>query len=431
MRATLWNEAVDRYEAQLHEGAVIILSAPGKALKMSNKKFTNLDSPYEVHVDQGADIQVCDAEEAAAANLSTLQVRMAPIPISKVAERPPNASVDVVGIVTACQPIQNITHKASGREVHKRSIFITDSSATSVEVALWGALADKITEDMASPAPVTGGVAPTVIALKGCRVSEWNTKSLSSGRQTALLVDPVRPEATALRDWWQARANSGEGGNFVCLSINERGGAAGGGPGALPALRLRMDELTLDGPQLSRKEAGDKGVYCSTVGFLASVTRSEGRSLWYPGCPKCSKKCPGDDSAGYKCEACGWEGDDPEFRYMLSCSAIDHSGRCWVSLFNDLGQKLMGMPASDLRQLQAVNEREFDAAFDQVAMTGPLTMRLRARRDEWNGDARLRLTLVDYGPTDFGAEAKRLVQDVSAVKEGGKGASPPEVTAEV
>merc|ERR1719215_1952754 len=125
------------------------------------------------------------------------------------------AKVDLCGVVTAFKPALSFTSK-DGKDLVKREITLTDDTATSVDVTLWGDRAKQ--ED----AKFDGKV---VMAIKGVLVKEWN-----GGRSGSLLADgalvfsPDRPEAQRIQKWWN---EGGSSQNIEAMSVSGPGGGAG------------------------------------------------------------------------------------------------------------------------------------------------------------------------------------------------------------
>ena len=58
--------------------------------------------------------------------------------------------------------------------------------------------------------------------------------------------------------------------------------------------------------------------------------------MYYPACPEAgNNKKLVQQGDGWFCEANGTTYDEPEWRYIFSFNAMDHSGCSWVTAFND------------------------------------------------------------------------------------------------
>lgn len=89
-----------------------------------------------------------------------------------------------------------------------------------VELTLWGEQANKYNEEE------LGNNA--ILAVKSCKVSDFGGRSLSSTFQSQIYVNMDRPEAHALRAWYDMNRDTLS--NIENISKKERGeGGAGGG----------------------------------------------------------------------------------------------------------------------------------------------------------------------------------------------------------
>ncbi|KAJ1630118.1 replication factor-A C terminal domain-containing protein [Pavlovales sp. CCMP2436] len=295
--------------------------------------------------------------------------------INQLSGKAAQAAVDVVGVVTEVGPITKITRK-NGDELVKRTIVVADASGATVELSLWDSHSEKVVEEMVPDGSATADTeGVTVIAVKGARVSDWNTKSLSTGRGSQMAVNPGGAEASDGGAWWSARGGAAAGG-LTALSVNER---AGGGS-TLPFDRLQLSELTLDSPAVMNATSSGKPLYVNARLWLAKLQIGQDRPLWYPACPKCSRKLHGDEMA-WSCESCQTTCAEADYRYILTAQAVDHSGQGWISLFNETGTKVIGQKAGDMKGLRDVNEKGFDAALAAVSWSGPFSARLRVKNE--------------------------------------------------
>ena len=109
-------------------------------LKVANKKFSTLNAAYEINLGFDSMVQLSTDDGSALP-----KIRYTFVPIAEVADKPTNAVIDVIGVVTDVSPVQNITTKA-GRELKKRTAKLADDSGMSIELTMWGATADTFPE---------------------------------------------------------------------------------------------------------------------------------------------------------------------------------------------------------------------------------------------------------------------------------------------
>ena len=86
--------------------------------------------------------------------------------------------------------------------------------------------------------------------------------------------------------------------------------------------------------------------------YLAHISRRRR----YASCTKCSKKCIGEDGAGFSCEACGWTGDKCTYRYILQMAIQDATSTGYVTAFNEQAASILGKSADELKALKDVSQ---------------------------------------------------------------------------
>eukprot|EP00320_Phaeocystis_rex_P019017 CAMPEP_0119076388 /NCGR_PEP_ID=MMETSP1178-20130426/86431_1 /TAXON_ID=33656 /ORGANISM="unid sp, Strain CCMP2000" /LENGTH=632 /DNA_ID=CAMNT_0007058665 /DNA_START=36 /DNA_END=1934 /DNA_ORIENTATION=+ len=380
MRATFWREAAERFYDLIEPGKVYLISKG--QLRMANKKFSSLNSQYEMSLTYDSIVQLCADEPA-----SVPKIRYTFVPLGEVAEKPTNANVDVIGVVSDVSGAMKITSKA-GREVVKRTAKLADDSGVSIEITLWGATAESFPEDANAK----------VVAFKGARVTEWNEKSLASG--PSFEVEPELEAATRLKEW----AEQGGASNVRSLSVSTRGDTT-------DRDSARACLLDLQEPGVG---TGEKPSYFNVHATLTKVnpsTKNEA-TIWYASCPSCSRKVVGDDGSGFNCERCGWSGASCVYRYMLPCVACDGGANQWITAFNDIAEQLIGMKAGELKAIKENDQQAYEAVIDG-AQWKRYVMTLRGKVETYQDQAKLKVHIIRAAPVNFINEGKTLLGDIA------------------
>jgi len=141
-----------------------------------------------------------------------------------------------------------------------------------------------------------------------------------------------------------------------------------------------------------------------------SKSGEEAKPCWYASCTKCSKKCIGEDGAGFSCEACGWTGDKCTYRYILQMAIQDATSTGYVTAFNEQAASILGKSADELKALKDVSQDEYDAVL-ALAAWRPFNMRVRGKMDTYNDVSRLKLQIWKMEPVNFATEARLLLKD--------------------
>ena len=114
------------------------------------------------------------------------------VALDKLMETAPNSTIDIIGVIHNELGLTQIQSK-DGRDLQKRDLVIVDSSGTSVRCTLWG---DK------AAMPDASFAGNPVLALKGCKLSDYGGRSIGTYQSTGAMFSPDACEETqALKDW--------------------------------------------------------------------------------------------------------------------------------------------------------------------------------------------------------------------------------------
>lgn len=188
IRATMFNDAVDKYYDQMCPSATFYFS--GGKVKIANRKFSSLNNEYELSFDANADIRPAPED----ASISQMNYNFKKI--AALETLPGDSTIDLIGIVKDVGNCMELTSKA-GKELKKRDLVLVDDSEAEVKVTLWEARA------MEDCSPWLD----QVLAIKGCRVSEYNGRSIGTYSSSVFNVNPDISESGQLFNWY---ANGGK-----------------------------------------------------------------------------------------------------------------------------------------------------------------------------------------------------------------------------
>lgn len=382
IRATFFQKAVDKFYDALKEEGVYTFSR-GR-LKVANTAYTSIKNNYEITFGEDTVIMECDDDTAIA------KCHYNFIPLDKLPETKANTTVDVLGVIHTDAGCTELTTK-DGRSLQKRDLVLVDSTSRSVRVTLWGNKASRSDEDFRNH---------PVIALKGCKLSEYGGRSIGTYSSTNMVFNPDIEKAVALRQWY-----SSHGGTTGFLSIS-----SGGGTGAENGFAKRKSLMDIEDEGLGK---GEKPDYITTK---ASVTMllSE-RGPWYPACPDegNNKKLVEKTDGTWFCEGNQTAYDKPQYRYILPLSISDASGTRWITAFNDHAEQLLGGKTADA--MHALKEQDMEKYTQQ--MNTPLfkefVLRLRIKEDSYADKTRTRVTVMRCQPINYAQECKDLVKAIN------------------
>ncbi|CDJ50723.1 replication factor-A C terminal domain-containing protein, putative [Eimeria brunetti] len=317
---------------------------------------------------------------------------------------------DVLAVVVEVQPITSVTARSSGEELKRRVLKVRDKSQMEMEISLWGDQVDCITETTALP-HVYGLTALNVRDWRGARSASTTKSSQILKAGAGLLSAEEETNAAEMLQWYITT-----GSNLSFLSMS-RGGPLGEGA---PSERKPVQEMGIK----EIKDKNEPGIYA----FIAQVRRvywkprqpqqqqQQGQQqqdiYTYAACPSCRKKLHSDEGNEYSCYPCNTNHVTPDWRYMLLASFIDSTGSLSCRCFADMGQSLLGFPASEVRCWDTEKKEEF---FDwHSILKSFFRVTVKAEFDNYNGEQRMRYTALRVDALDAHGFAVLLHQQLKA-----------------
>lgn len=384
IRATAFNDMATKFNEILQEGRVYYVSKA--RLQPAKPQFTNLTHPYELSMDRDTVIEECYDES----NVPKTHFNF--MKLNTIQNQEANSTVDVVGIIQTVNPQFELTSKA-GKKFDRRDIDIVDDSGYSVTVGLWNQQAVDFNLPEGS-----------VVAFKGVRVSDFGGKTLSMGFTSTMIPNPEVPEAYSLKGWYDSKGHTE---NFS--SLKQEVGAASSGAHLAKFISQRITIATAQNENLGRSEKGDFFSVKAAISFLKVD------NFAYPACSNegCNKKVIEQSDGTWRCEKCDTNNQAPDYRYMLTMSILDETGRLWVTMFNDQAKQLLGVDANQLIAMK--NNQDDQNLFTETTQNIQMNQydfRIRAREDNYNNQSRIRYTVANLHPLNYKAEADYLAQEL-------------------
>lgn len=396
IRATGFNDAVDRFYPILQENKVYFISKA--KVTIAKKQFSTLPNEYEISLESGSEIEEC----AEAGDVPEVKYNF--VPINELNTVEPNNTTDVIAILDSYSDVSEIVSKATQRPIKKRELSLIDSSGMSVRMTLWGSQAENF------ESTISGEDKP-VMAFKGVKVSDFGGRSLSMFSSSTMSINPDIPESHGLRGWYD---NEGNAAPIRAISSAMDGGAAAGGgttPGAMRANEFRTFA------QVKDQSLGTSFERADFFNTRAMVVYIRPGTLYYTACPsqECNKKVLMDDDGNWRCEKCDRSYPAPVRRYIFSANVADYTGQIWVSGFNEVGETLLGITADELDVIQNESEAGFKAVLSR-AIGRVIDIGCRAKQETFNDSSRVRYTMTRLQPVDFKKAGHELVNKIHALQ---------------
>ena len=198
-----------------------------------------------------------------------------------------NVTIDVIGVILDVQETSAIIVRSTGESRDKRTLTIGDESNVSIGVTLWGTVCQAHDYNVGQ-----------IVALKACRVSEYNGRSLNASSDVEdVFFSPKHPRTLELQKITQKKSTQ-----TLRSEMRSLGGDPGMSNSRTPTLLIQ--ELTQFCEQDSEVLSG-KPFYANLMCDIGYVftPKDLDRKMYYLACPKCKKKVF-DNSQGYQCESC-------------------------------------------------------------------------------------------------------------------------------
>ena len=96
-------------------------------------------------------------------------------------------------------------------------------------------------------------------------------------------------------------------------------------------------------------------------------------------------------------------------RYIMTISVNDHTAQAWFNLFDDVGQKVLGVDANTLVEYKETDTAKANDVFN-AANFSMWTWRVRGKQDNFQGQVKVRYQVLDAWPVDYKRESERLVK---------------------
>ncbi|KAJ3730386.1 replication factor-A protein 1 [Lentinula raphanica] len=385
IRATAFNAIADDLYPKLKEGKVYYISK-GK-VNLANKKYSKVQNDFEITLEAKTEIEECEE----ASSLPTIKYNF--VTLQELHNLPKDSNcVDIIGILKEYGDVSEITSQKTNRTMQKRDLTLVDESGFFVRLTLWGKEAENFSSDKENP----------VVAFKGVKVFAYEGRSLGMTSSSIMTRDPDIPESYALQGWYDST-----GSTMTFQSQRNAGGSLpGSGGGGFNRSEMKtLCEMKLEADRIP--DSDEKPVYFST---RAMVMHIRNENIAYPACETCKKKVV-EEGGSWRCDKCNKLWSRPTYRYIMSFVVSDHTGKAWFQGFNDVGDTLFGKSANEITEIKDNDDAKYNSILAEAC--GKLyNFVLRAKRDDYNDNKRIRYGVARILPLNYKEECEALLNSM-------------------
>ncbi|KAG1661128.1 hypothetical protein FOA52_011858 [Chlamydomonas sp. UWO 241] len=395
INGTFWHTQAEKYHDIIEVDKVYVFSK--FQVKVANKAYASVANDYEIHFSDKTEVT-----EAADQEASGMTAALDLVPFDELLKHVTRkAPVDVIGVVIGLGPMGSIKRKSSGDEVSKRDVTIVDNGGKSISLTLWNETATR--ESLALEDWETRCV---VLQITNCKVSDFQGCSLSSLSKSKMTVDPETDAARTLKNWWDALTTSERAGFPTVGDASARGSGAGRESRALSYLSAVADaakESDLPSPDV-------KPSYHDVVAS-ASLIKTD-QTLYYMAHPETGRKVVEQSNGSFISESDGKVCDKPQPRYVFQFKLVDATGEVWTNIFGGEAEALLGCTADELVAQKSESEESVEARI-KAAQWNEWAITVSSRTRDYNGERKMRHTVMALKPVDYAKESRRLLDLIS------------------
>ncbi|CAL4896077.1 unnamed protein product [Urochloa decumbens] len=390
VRATCFNLQAGQYFDLIEVDKVYSISEG--SLKPAQKKFNPLNNDYEIVVDHRSSIEICSSDDG---SIPKLQYNFRQI--SELENMEIGAFVDLVGIVTSVGPSAIVMRK-DGTETRKRTLQLRDMSGRSVEIILWGRFCDA--EGQQLQLLCDSGLNP-ILALRGGLISDFSGRSVVTISTTQLKINPDVPMAERLKQWYMAG-----GMTAPCVSLSQD-------ISSISRIYVQKTIAQIKDENLGRSDKPD----FITVRAVTSHVVSD--NFCYPACTlefngkRCNKKVTRNCDWTWYCSRCNQSFDNCEYRYLLMCQIMDHTGTTSATAFQEAGEAMLGYTAHELFIIRNVNQDEerFTEIMDVIRWREYL-FKLAIKEETFNSEQHVKFNIVGVEKLNYSDVSRHLLEEI-------------------
>ncbi|RLN00544.1 replication protein A 70 kDa DNA-binding subunit C-like [Panicum miliaceum] len=365
VRATCFNLQAEQYFDLIEVDKVYLISEG--SLKPAQKKFNPLNNDNEIFVDHRTSIEICSSGDGSIPKLQ--------YDFQQISE------------------LENM-----GSETQKRTLQLKDMSGRSVEIIFWGKFCGA--EGQQLQLLCDSGSNP-ILALKGVRISDFNGRSVVTASSTQLKINPDVPMAERLKQWYMSGGKTAP-----CVSLSQD-------ISTISRIYVQKTIAQIKYENLGRSDKPD----LITVGAVISHVVAD--NFCYPACTlefngkRCNKKVTRNGDWTWYCGRCNQSFENCEYRYLLLCQIVDHTGTTFATAFQEAGEAIVGYTAHELFVIRNLDQDEARfAEIMEAVLWRKYLFKLTIEEETFNGEQHVKPNIVGVEKLDASDVSHYLLKEI-------------------
>jgi len=372
---TFFRDDVDKFFPLIkEEQTYFIVGGTIKISKEENQKFTGIRHPFQMVFNKYTIIDMDEDDDDM--NINPMQNAKF-TPICDLFLMPSGTIVNVLGKVVKYSDIQSLNLRQGGAK-KIRNVWIGDESEKAIEVTFWGGDAENEKHYKDDP----------ILALQSFKVTEYRGKSLTSLTQSKVYVNPTLDQCEPLHKWLAEKGDT-------ALEVPET---------------KHTDKPVTNIEYMVRDVKANKDTW-TVHDIIGTIQFIKPENPFYLGCPSNSCKRKLHQEINYwRCDNCNKIYNDAVARYILQAKILDGTGDVWATIYGGEGEKVLGLSADDLRELQLANKKNYNQIF-MNANHQTWRFKMRSRVDAMmHSNNMLKHSVVSINRVNVEEDIKRMVQ---------------------
>ena len=376
IRITGFNNECDKYWDLIQKDLVYYISKG--SIKYANKQYSKCKSDYEILLTSDSTIELCDEEMVP---LPSIQYNF--VGIQSLVTQKAGSSVDVIGVITAVEELQEVISKKNQKLLNKRDVHLLDKTLHEIKVTLWG-------EDAINFVGTPG----QVLAVKNIIVGDFKGKTLSCAQNSVLELNPDLKEAYLLKGWYDTRADQMT--NVVHLS-------RGKDENPLYVYLCHINQQSI--PEGTT-------VYFNFKATILGTNRTDKHLYKSCATDKCLKKVK-EENNFYYCEKCKTNSNQFKWRLMLTINCSDCTSDIWMTAFQEVSEKIIGKSVDELSQIFEKDPKDYQSLISHIYFKS-FIFRIGSKVEEYNNEKRVKSTCVSVTSIQPIERSKKLIHSLKS-----------------